>query len=53
MVRDPTLEQSTQAELHRGIWPGLQLGKGGQGGIILKTFLQLCHGGHLQSPRDI
>ena len=30
MARDPTLVQSTQAELCQGVWPGLWLGKGGQ-----------------------
>ena len=51
--RDPTPEQSTQAKPCRGIWPGLWLGKGGQEGILLKTFLQLHHGGHPQSLGDI
>ena len=51
--RDPALGQSTQAELCQGIWPRLWLGKGGQEGILLKTFLQLCHGRHPQSLRDI
>ena len=41
VARDPTLEKSTQAKLCGGIWPGL------------KTFLQLHHGGHPQSLRDI
>ena len=53
VVRDPVLEQSTQAKPCRDIWPGLWLGKEGQEGIHLKTFLQLHHAGHLWSLRDI
>ena len=45
--------KSTQGELCWGIWPRLCLGKGGQEGILLKTFLQLHHGWHLQCLRDI
>ena len=52
-VRNPTLEQSTQAKPCRGIWPRLWFGKGGQEGVLLKTFLPLHHGGHPQSLRDI
>ena len=52
-VRDPTLGQSSQAELHRGIGPGFWLGKGGQEGILLETLLQLHHRGNLSSLRDI
>ena len=36
VARTPTLEQSTQAKLHRGIWPGLWLGKEARREFFLK-----------------